>query len=44
MTAALEISQVSKWYGRVLALNAVSLELEEGIYGLVGANGAGEWG
>lgn len=42
MTAALEISQVSKWYGRVLALNAVSLELEEGIYGLVGANGAGK--
>jgi len=42
MTAALEIDQVSKWYGKVLALNSVSLELEEGIYGLVGANGAGK--
>lgn len=34
--------QVSKWYGPVLALNQVTLELTGGITGLVGANGAGK--
>lgn len=34
--------QVSKWYGPVLALNQVTLELTSGITGLVGANGAGK--
>ncbi len=34
--------QVSKWYGNVLALNHVTLELRGGITGLVGANGAGK--
>jgi len=34
--------QVSKWYGSVLALNQVTLELTRGITGLVGANGAGK--
>lgn len=34
--------QVSKWYGPVLALNQVTLVLEGGITGLVGANGAGK--
>ncbi len=33
---------VSKWYGTVLALNQVTLELAGGITGLVGANGAGK--
>jgi ABC-2 type transport system ATP-binding protein len=33
---------VSKWYGPVLALNQVTLELTGGITGLVGANGAGK--
>jgi ABC-2 type transport system ATP-binding protein len=33
---------VSKWYGHVLALNQVTLELTGGITGLVGANGAGK--
>ncbi|CAN5491967.1 ABC transporter ATP-binding protein [soil metagenome] len=32
----------SKWYGSVLALNQVTLELRGGITGLVGANGAGK--
>ncbi|MBX9622878.1 MAG: ABC transporter ATP-binding protein [Gemmataceae bacterium] len=32
----------SKWYGPVLALNQVTLELTGGITGLVGANGAGK--
>jgi ABC-2 type transport system ATP-binding protein len=34
--------QVSKWYGTILALNQVTLELTGGITGLVGANGAGK--
>jgi ABC-2 type transport system ATP-binding protein len=34
--------RVSKWYGTVLALNQVTLELNGGITGLVGANGAGK--
>ena len=33
---------VSKWYGSVLALNQITLELRGGITGLVGANGAGK--
>lgn len=32
----------SKWYGSVLGLNQVTLELRGGITGLVGANGAGK--
>ncbi len=34
--------QVSKWYGSVLGVNQVTLELRGGITGLVGANGAGK--
>lgn len=34
--------QVSKWYGPVLGVNHVSLQLTGGITGLVGANGAGK--
>src|SRR5207249_2884364 len=34
--------QVSKWYGPVIGLNQVTLELRKGITGLVGANGAGK--
>lgn len=34
--------QVSKWYGPVLGLNQVTLELSAGITGLVGSNGAGK--
>jgi ABC-2 type transport system ATP-binding protein len=33
---------VSKWYGPVLGVNQVTLELRPGITGLVGANGAGK--
>ncbi|HEX3150206.1 MAG TPA: ABC transporter ATP-binding protein [Gemmataceae bacterium] len=34
--------QVSKWYGPVIGLNQVTLELRSGITGLVGSNGAGK--
>lgn len=33
---------VSKWYGPVIGVNQVTLELRGGITGLVGANGAGK--
>ena len=33
---------VSKWYGPVLGVNQVTLELRSGITGLVGRNGAGK--
>jgi ABC-2 type transport system ATP-binding protein len=34
--------QVSKWYGPVIGVNQVTLELRGGITGLVGANGSGK--
>jgi ABC-2 type transport system ATP-binding protein len=34
--------RVSKWYGSVIGVNQVTLELRGGITGLVGANGAGK--
>ena len=40
---SLTINQVSKVYGKKVALNQLSLELEDGkIYGLIGRNGAGK--
>src|SRR6266481_986336 len=39
---ALLFEQVSKWYGPVIGVNQVTLELRPGITGLVGANGAGK--
>jgi ABC-2 type transport system ATP-binding protein len=38
----LQFENVSKWYGPVIGLNHVSLELRSGITGLVGSNGAGK--
>lgn len=40
--AVLRCQRVSKWYGAVLGVNQVSLELRGGITGLVGSNGAGK--
>src|SRR5437879_4140730 len=34
--------RVSRWYGPVIGVNQVTLELRPGITGLVGANGAGK--
>ena len=34
--------RVSKWYGPVIGVNQVTLELHPGITGLVGSNGAGK--
>lgn len=39
---ALLFERVSKWYGPVIGVNQVTLELRPGITGLVGHNGAGK--
>jgi ABC-2 type transport system ATP-binding protein len=39
---AIVFEHVSKWYGPVIGVNQVTLELRPGITGLVGANGAGK--
>jgi ABC-2 type transport system ATP-binding protein len=41
-TPLLLCQRVSKWYGPVIGVNQVTLELRRGITGLVGANGAGK--
>jgi ABC-2 type transport system ATP-binding protein len=40
--AALELRNVSRWYGNVVAVNDVSCSLGSGIHGLLGPNGAGK--
>lgn len=42
MTAVIEARNLSKWYGNVLGLSDVSLEIGPGITGLLGPNGAGK--
>ena len=38
----IEVAGVSKWYGNVVAVNDVSLQVLPGITGLLGPNGAGK--
>jgi len=42
VTAVIETEKLSKWYGSVLGLSDVSLQIEPGIVGLLGPNGAGK--
>ncbi len=42
MRAVIETRKLSKWYGNVLGLSDVTLEIEPGISGLLGPNGAGK--
>ena len=43
MKAAIELRRVTKRYGQVVALDALSLEIPEGaLYGIIGPNGAGK--
>jgi len=38
----IKLNNLSKWYGEVIGLNAVSADIGRGITGLVGPNGAGK--
>ena len=40
--ASIQVDEVSKWFGSVVAVNDVSLEVLPGITGLLGPNGAGK--
>ena len=42
MDPTIVVDNVSKWYGNVVAVNEVSLEIRPGITGLLGPNGAGK--
>lgn len=42
MSAAIEVTDLSKWYGEVIGLNGVSFALGPGVTGLLGPNGAGK--
>jgi ABC-2 type transport system ATP-binding protein len=42
MSAVIETNKLSKWYGNVLGLSDVTLQIEPGIIGLLGPNGAGK--
>ena len=42
MAAIVAADHVSKWYGQVIGLNDVSVEVPPGITGLLGPNGAGK--
>lgn len=39
-SARIEIKDLSKNYGKKQALNHISLEIEQGMFGLLGPNGA----
>jgi ABC-2 type transport system ATP-binding protein len=39
---SLELRGVSKWYGNVVAVNDISMDLGSGVTGLLGPNGAGK--
>jgi ABC-2 type transport system ATP-binding protein len=39
---AIELNEVSRWYGNVVAVNEVSFALGPGVTGLLGPNGAGK--
>ena len=42
MPATIDVQSVSKWFGSVVAVNDVSLQVSPGITGLLGPNGAGK--
>ncbi len=42
MTAVIQTQNLSKWYGNVLGLSDVTLEIDPGITGILGPNGAGK--
>src|SRR5205823_5636979 len=42
MRAVIEVRNLSKWFGEIVALNGIDLEFGPGITGILGPNGAGK--
>ena len=42
MSAIIEAKELSKWFGEVVAVNSLDLEIAPGVTGLLGPNGAGK--
>lgn len=42
MSFILKAEKLSKWYGNILGISEISIEITPGIYGLLGPNGAGK--
>jgi ABC-2 type transport system ATP-binding protein len=42
MTSVVAFHEVSKWYGNVIGINKLTLEIRAGVTGLLGPNGAGK--
>ena len=42
MTASIELRNVSRWYGNVVAVNDITMTIGPGVTGLLGPNGAGK--
>jgi ABC-2 type transport system ATP-binding protein len=42
VTPIVELHEVSKWYGNVIGINKVTVEIRPGVTGLLGPNGAGK--
>lgn len=42
MNPVIEVKNLSRWYGNVLGLSDVTLQIESGITGILGPNGAGK--
>lgn len=42
MNPIVETDQLSKWYGQVIGINDITLQIQPGITGLLGPNGAGK--
>lgn len=42
MTTIIEVNELSKWFGEVVALNNLSFTIGSGVTGLLGPNGAGK--
>ncbi len=42
MEVQIETKELSKWFGEVVALNNVSIQIPSGVVGLLGPNGAGK--
>jgi ABC-2 type transport system ATP-binding protein len=42
MSVVVETTELSKWYGQVIGINDITLNIDAGVIGLLGPNGAGK--